>query len=107
MMTPVIPLIEGTTGIAMSAPVFNTDKKMIGTVSVIFNPQELISACVTQTPDNTKYEFSAMQTDGYCMYDSEPEYQSTNLLTNTSIPGYSLIYTSVSNTANHISILPL
>ena len=44
-----------------------------------------------------------MQTDGYCMYDSEPEYQGTNLLTNTSVPGYSLIYNSVSLTANNIS----
>ncbi len=103
MMTPVIPLIEGTTGIAMAAPVFNTDKEMIGTVSIIFNPQTLISTAVAKAPDNAKYEFSAMQTDGYSMYDSEPEYQGTNLLTNTSIPGYSLIYNSVSNTANSIS----
>jgi hypothetical protein len=103
MMTPVIPLIENTTGIAMAAPVFNTDKVMIGTVSVIFDPQKLVSACIAQTPDNTKYEFSAMQTDGYSMYDTEPVYQGTNLLTNSSIPGYSLIYNSVNNTANNIS----
>jgi hypothetical protein len=103
MMTPVIPLIEGTTGIAMAAPVFNTEKELIGTVSVIFNPQELVSACIAQAPDGAKYEFTAMQTNGYALYDSEPEYQSTNLLTNTSIPGYSLIHTSVSNVANNIS----
>lgn len=103
MMTPVIPLIENTTGIAMAAPVFNTDKVMIGTVSVIFDPQKLVSACIAQTPYNTKYEFSAMQTDGYSMYDTEPVYQGTNLLSNSSIPGYSLIYNSVNNTANNIS----
>jgi hypothetical protein len=103
MMTPVIPLIEGTTGIAMAAPVFNTNKEMIGTVSIIFNPQALVSACVAQAPDGAKYEFAAMQTDGYCMFDSEPEYQATNLLTNTTVPGYNLIHTSVTNTANNIS----
>ncbi|XHH08413.1 MAG: hypothetical protein ACFCUE_12695 [Candidatus Bathyarchaeia archaeon] len=103
MMTPVIPLIENTTGVAMAAPVFNTNKEMIGTVSVIFNPQQLAAACVAQSSESSKYEFSVMQTDGYCMFDSEPEYQGTNLLTNTSITGYSLIYNSVSNTANNIS----
>lgn len=103
MMTPVISLIGGTKGIAMAAPVFNTNKEMIGTVSIIFNPQALISAAIAKTPDNAKYEFAAMQTDGYSMYDSEPEYQGTNLLTNTSVPGYNLIYNSVSLTANNIS----
>ncbi|MGD6933234.1 MAG: hypothetical protein ACQCN5_03415 [Candidatus Bathyarchaeia archaeon] len=103
MMTPVIPLIENTKGVAMAAPVFNTDKEMIGTVSIIFNPQQLVSTCIAQSSESAKYEFSVMQTDGYCMYDSEPEYQGQNLLTNTSIIGYSLIHTSVSNTANNIS----
>jgi hypothetical protein len=103
MMTPVIPLIEGTTGIAMAAPIFNTNKEMIGTVSVILDPQALVSACIAQTPEGAKYEFAAMQTDGYTMYDTEPEYQGTNLLTNTTIPGYSLIYNSVRQTADNIS----
>lgn len=103
MMTPVMPLIEGTTGIAMAAPIFNTNKVMIGTVSVILDPQALVSACIAQTPGASNYEFAAMQTDGYCMYDSEPEYQATNLLTNTTIPGYSLIYNSVRQTADNIS----
>jgi hypothetical protein len=103
MMTPVKQLIENTTGVAIAAPVFNANKEMIGTVSVIINPQELVSACIAQTPDNAEYEFSAMQKDGYSIYNTEPEYQDTNLLTNTSIPGYSLIYNSVSNTAKNIS----
>ena len=103
MMTPVIPLIESATGIAMAAPVFSTDKEMIGTVSIIFNPQQLVSACVAKAPDGAKYEFAVMQTDGYCMYDSEPEYQATNLLTNTTVPGYSLIINSVRLTADNIS----
>jgi hypothetical protein len=103
LMTPVIPLIEGTTGIAMAAPIFNTNKQMIGTVSVIIDPQALVSACIAQTPYGDTYEFAAMQTDGYCMYDSEPEYQGTNLLTNTTIPDYSLIINSVRQTADNVS----
>lgn len=103
MMTPVISLIEGRTGVAMAAPVFNTNKEIIGTVSVIFNPQELVSAAVAKAPDNAKYEFAAMQTNGYCMYDTEPEYQGTNLLTNTTLSDYSLIINSVRQTADNIS----
>lgn len=103
MMTPVIPLIEGTTGIAMAAPVFNANKVMIGTVSVIFNPQQLVNAAVAQAPDGAKYEFAAMQTDGLTMFDSEPDYQGTNLITNTTVPGYSLIINSVRQTADNIS----
>jgi hypothetical protein len=103
MATPVIPLIEGTKGIAMAAPVFNTNKEMIGTVSIIFNPQALISGCIAQTPSATGYEFSVMQIDGYCMFDSEPEYQGINLLTNTTLSDYSLIINSVRQTADNIS----
>lgn len=103
MMTPVIPLVEGSEGIAMAAPIFNTDKEMIGTVSVIFNPQELVSACLAQTTESDKYEFAVMQTDGYCIYDSEPEYQGINLLTNTTLSDYNLIINSVRQTAEYIS----
>jgi hypothetical protein len=103
MMTPVIPLIEGTTGVAMAAPVFNADKEMIGTVSVIFDPQSLVSACVAQTSYVGTYGFSAMQTDGFCMFDSEPEYQGINLLTNTTYADYSYVINSVRQTADNIS----
>jgi hypothetical protein len=103
MMTPVIQLIENATGIAMAAPVFNANKEMIGTVSIIFKPEQLVSACIAQTPDNAKYEFSTMQTDGYCMFDSEPVYQGRNLLTDTTLSDYNLIINSVRATANNIS----
>jgi hypothetical protein len=103
MLTPVIPMIEGIRGVAMAAPVFDSNKELIGVVSIIFNPQELVSACVAQTPDSAKYEFAAMQTDGYCLYDSEPEYQGINLLTNTTLPDYNLIINSVRQTADNIS----
>lgn len=82
VMTPVIPLVENLSGVAMAAPVFNANKEIIGTVSVIFDPEVLLNATVTPILEGKSYEFITMQTDGQTLYDNDPAKQPTNILTN-------------------------
>ncbi|NLF88642.1 hypothetical protein GX563_07450 [Candidatus Bathyarchaeota archaeon] len=83
-MTPVIPLIEDLTGVAMAAPVFNSNKQQIGTVSVVFNPQELLSDAITAVTTDPQYEFTAIQTNGAILFDSMGAEVGTNLFDETS-----------------------
>ena len=82
MMTPVIPLIENMTGIAMAAPVFDSNKEMIGVISVIFNPHELLSSSISEVTRDPQYEFTVLQLDGLIMFDSHSA-QGQNFFTST------------------------
>jgi hypothetical protein len=83
MMTPVIPLIENCSGVAMAAPVFNANKEMIGVVSVIFDPQQLIDASIKAVTTDPQYEFTAMQTNGLMVFDSHSDAQDQNFFEST------------------------
>ncbi|MCW4010529.1 MAG: hypothetical protein NWF05_07915 [Candidatus Bathyarchaeota archaeon] len=85
-MTPVIPLIENMTGIAMASPVF-VDGSMIGTVSVIFNPAELLNAKLAPLLQGKSYEFVVMQPNGQILYSTNPAEEGTNIFTDSSVAG--------------------
>ncbi len=80
-MTPTIPLVEGSTGVALIAPVFDANKQLIGTLSVIFDPANLLNQTLIPILQGKNYEFIAIQTDGQTLYDSNPAKQPTNILT--------------------------
>jgi hypothetical protein len=84
VMTPVIPMIEGFDGIAIAAPVFNSNKEQIGVVSIIFDPQELLSASISAVTQDPQYQFTVMQLNGLMMFDSTPSSQGKNLFTDAS-----------------------
>jgi hypothetical protein len=87
MMTPVIPLIENLTGIAMAAPIFDSNKEMIGIVSIIFDPQALLESSISAATQHTQYEFTVMQLNGLIMFDSNPNTQGKNIFTNSEFTG--------------------
>lgn len=102
-MTPVIPLVENLTGVAMVAPIFNANKELIGTVSVIFDPQVLLNATVTPILEGKSYEFITMQTDGQTLYDSDPAKQPTNILTNPEFASQTQLIALTYHIANEYS----
>lgn len=66
-------MIEGFQGNAIAAPVFNTDKAQIGVVSIIFDPQELLTASIQAVTEDTQYEFTVMQPNGLILFDSHSQ----------------------------------
>lgn len=85
MMTPVIMLIVNQSGCSIVAPVFNSEKVMIGTVSAIFDPQALVGDAIEAAAPNSGYSFTATQLDGLVVYSGNPDFQGKNLFTDGSI----------------------
>ncbi|MCW4028881.1 MAG: hypothetical protein NWE92_04455 [Candidatus Bathyarchaeota archaeon] len=88
VMTPVIPLQSGMMGNAIAAPVFNSDKELIGVVSVIFDPLTLIQNSISIAVADKPYEIIGMQTDGLMVYDSDPAQQWKNMFTDPAYADY-------------------
>jgi transcriptional regulator of acetoin/glycerol metabolism len=82
-MTPVVAMVENFSGIAIAAPVFDNNRELIGVVSIIFDPQVLLDAVISEVTQDTQYEFTVMQTNGLMMFDSNPNAQGKNIFTNT------------------------
>ena len=87
-MTPVIMLITNQSGCSIVAPIFNSDKVLIGTVSSIFDPQAMINASIDAVAPNSGYSFTAAQLDGLVVYSGSPAFQSKNLFTDTSLDNF-------------------
>jgi hypothetical protein len=84
-MTPVIMLITNQSGCSIVAPIFNSNKEMIGTVSAIFDPQALVGDAIQAAAPNSGYSFSASQLDGLVVYSAVPVFQGKNLFTDQTL----------------------
>lgn len=80
-MSDMIPLVEGFPGVVMVAPIFDVNDKLIGTLSIVIQPYNLIKSVVEPAIDSTPYSMWAMQTNGTLIYDPDPAQQSHNLFT--------------------------
>lgn len=84
-MTPVIMLITNQSGCSIVAPILDSNKVLIGTVSSIFDPQAMIDAAIKQVAPNSTYSFSAAQQDGLIVYSGSPDFKGKNPLTDYSL----------------------
>lgn len=81
VMSPVTAVQSDMMANILAAPIFDNQKQLIGTVSVIFNPQTLIDASTKTALEGKPYELIGMQTDGLMIYDSDPAQQWRNMFT--------------------------
>ena len=88
MMTPVVPLQSDMMGNIVAAPLFNRNKELIGTVSVIFDPAKLLNATITAALQGTSYTTTVMQVDGLMIYDTDPLQQYKNMFTDPAYANY-------------------
>jgi hypothetical protein len=88
VMTPLIAVQSDMMANAMAVPIFNYDKELIGTVSVIFDPAKLLNATITAALQGTTYTTTVMQTDGWMVYDTDPLQLSKNMFTDPVYANY-------------------
>jgi branched-chain amino acid transport system substrate-binding protein len=81
VMSNLIPLVEGFPGVVMVAPVFNTDNRFIGSLSIVIQPRALIEKYVTPTIADGQFSMWSMQLNGTLIFDPDPAQQGKNLLT--------------------------
>ncbi len=89
LMTPVFPAAEGFDAVSIRWPVWNKTGSYLGLVSIIVNPQQMLSAQADHALAGTNFTAWAMQTDGFLIYDRDPsELVGHNLLTDPLFAGY-------------------
>jgi hypothetical protein len=88
IMTPVIPLQSDMMGNALAAPIFNSNKELIGVVSVIFDPAKLLNATITAALHGTSFTTTVMQVDGLMIYDTDPLQLYKNMFTDPAYANY-------------------
>ncbi len=102
-MTPTIMLITNQSGCSIVAPIFDSNQNLIGTVSAIFDPQELVAAAIAEVVPDPNYSFTATQLDGLVVYSGNPDFQNKNLFTDNFPAQYNGIKQSAQVTAQSVS----
>jgi len=93
-LSNLIYLVEGFPGIVMVSPVFDTNKQFIGSLSIVFQPYQLIHPIVK---DSTKgiYTIYALQKNSTLIYDANLEEQGRNIFTDEEYAGHTELQTFI------------
>ena len=87
-------LIEGSTGVAMVSPVFDTNKQIIGSLRITFQPYQLIHPIVKDSSKGI-YTIYALQKNSTLIYDANNEEQGKNIFTDPAYEGYNELQTFI------------
>lgn len=92
-MSNMIPLVEGFPGVVMVAPIFDSNGKYMGSLSIVIHPSLLIGTIVESPINGTPYSMWVMQTNGTLIYDPDPQQQGRNLFTDPIYTNYTEVQT--------------
>ena len=65
--------VEGFLAVDMAYPIYDENKKLFGSVSVLIRPELLINPLLKKSEIPEDYELWIMQMDGMIIYDQDPE----------------------------------
>jgi hypothetical protein len=88
VMSPLVEVQSDMMANGVAAPIFNGDKELIGTVSIIFNPTKLLNGTVTPALADTVYTMTVMQVDGVMIFDTDPLQLYKNMFTDPAYANY-------------------
>jgi hypothetical protein len=88
MMTPLVAVQSDMMANIVAAPILNSNRELIGYISVILDPARLLSDTITAALQGTIYTTTVMQTDGLMIYDSDPLQQYKNMFTDQAYANY-------------------
>ncbi len=80
-LSNLIPLVEGFPGVVLVAPIFDENEELIGSLSLVIQPYQLIRPIAESIINSTGYSMWAMQTNGTLIFDPDPAQQGKNLFT--------------------------
>jgi polar amino acid transport system substrate-binding protein len=85
---------DGISGVMMVSPVFDSNEQLIGSLTIAFQPYQLIYPIVK---DSTKgvYTIYALQQNGTLIYDVTTEEQGKNIFTDESYAGHTELLTFI------------
>ncbi len=92
-LSNLIPLVEGFPGIVMVSPIFDTNGQFIGSLSIVFQPYQLIHPIVESA--NSAYTIYALQSNGTLIYDVNTQEQGKNIFTDEAYAGHTELQTFI------------
>ena len=87
-LSNLIPLVEGFPGIVMVSPIFSPNGQFIGSLSIVFQPYQLINPIAQEAVKGTDYIMYALQTNGTLIYDANTVEQGKNIFTDSDYTAY-------------------
>ena len=93
-LSNLITLIEGFQGVVMVSPVFDANKQLIGSISIVFQPYQLIHPIVKDKAQGV-YTIYALQGNSTLIYDPNNEEQGKNIFTGEEYQGYPELQTFI------------
>ncbi len=96
-LSNLIPLVEGFPGIVMVSPIFNPNEQFIGSLSIVFQPYQVIHPIVKDSTKGT-YTIYALQSNGTLIYDANDANsgeQGKNIFTDQEYQGYTELQTFI------------
>ncbi len=93
-LSNLISLVEGFPGIVMVSPIFDTSEQLVGSLSIVFQPYQLIHPIVRNSTKGI-YTIYALQRNGTLIYDANSEEQGKNIFTDEAYAGYTELQTFI------------
>ncbi len=93
-LSDLILLVEGYPGVVMVSPVFDTNEQFIGSLSIIFQPYQLIHPIVENSSKGI-YTIYALQKNSTLIYDANGPEQGKNIFTDKAYAGYTGLQTFI------------
>ena len=86
-LSNLISLVEGFPGVVMVSPIFDTNNQFVGSLSIVFQPYQLIHPIVKDSSKGI-YTIYALQKNSTLIYDANNEEQGKNVFTDQAYAGY-------------------
>jgi hypothetical protein len=89
-----ISLVDDFSGVVMVSPVFDANQQFIGSLSIVFQPYQLIHPIVKDSAKGI-YTIYALQKNSTLIYDANNEEQGKNIFTDEAYQGYTELLTFI------------
>ena len=93
-LSNLISLVEGFPGVVMVSPVFDANQQLIGSMSIVFKPYQLIHPIVKDQAQGI-YTIYALQGNSTLIYDANNEEQGKNIFTDEEYQGHTELQTFI------------
>lgn len=93
-LSNLISLVEGFPGVVMVSPVFDANEQLIGSLSIVFQPYQLIHPIVKDSAKGI-YTIYALQRNSTLIYDATSEEQGKNIFTDQAYAGHTELQTFI------------
>ena len=88
LLSNVFAALDGKLYIDFLYPIFSENKEFLGFVSLLIRHDEFLKSVITELANNKPYKIWVMQTDGFILYDADPNQINKNIFSDEMFKGF-------------------